>query len=376
MPMWPFEELVPSVAEPECWVFGLPEARGRLAAGRYVVHESYCIAPGCDCENVLLNVKGADGRSIATVNHSLVPGGFADIDEEDSFLDPLHPQSDAAEDALALIRELMSEGETTRRLERHRAIVRAIVTGHVPRAVDRVAADADRDPNSGWGPDLPITGTGTADRILESGLAQIGAQDPGRLPRECADPAVAWPVAVVPSVAAAVAAIGAHAGSAAAAPAVAIRMRGTTDRVPVQVTDEVDVVLAGRRVSVTLPPARDLYRGDRRPPDFADAPTTGYTGIFLTIERTARLFCDTTGIRVRDVEFQRIYDLLRRRPDATDPNPLHGALSAAIRLRMCLEPISRDEIDAVLRRLAKSARRFSDGPSSTNYRDIALAELP
>jgi hypothetical protein len=42
---------------------------------------------------------------------------------------------------------------------------------------------------------------------------------------------------------------------------------------------------------------------------------------------------------------------------------------------MSLRPVSRAEFEAVMRRLARSARTFSDGPASSNYLELALAEF-
>ena len=82
-----------------------------------------------------------------------------------------------------------------------------------------------------------------------------------------------------------------------------------------------------------------------------------------------------SGIRVRDQEFERLYNHLRRRPDGTDANPILSYLQAAARLYMSLRDVSQAEFEAVARRLTKSARTYSEGLSSTNYTDLVLERL-
>jgi hypothetical protein len=63
---------------------------------------------------------------------------------------------------------------------------------------------------------------------------------------------------------------------------------------------------------------------------------------------------------------ERIFASLRRRPDS-EGGRLHGYLRAAARLYLSAHDISQAEYEAVMNRLAKSARTFSMPPVSRNY---------
>ncbi len=142
-----------------------------------------------------------------------------------------------------------------------------------------------------------------------------------------------------------------------------------------EIEDQVVVVAGGVATPVTLPSITSLWTGDRTPPPFPRGPTPEYLAFFVVIERTASNFCVIGGRIVTDKEFERLYDLLRRRPDGSDSEPLFSYLQAAVRLYMSLRDVSRAEFDAVLRRLAQSARTFSDGYTSRNYFARALEPL-
>ncbi len=135
-------------------------------------------------------------------------------------------------------------------------------------------------------------------------------------------------------------------------------------------------VIDGRRVAVVRPAAiSELFFGDAQPPDFTRGPPLGYAAFFTMIERTAADYCSCTGERIRDMEFERLYSHLRRRPDGVHAHPLFSHLRAAARVYMSLRATSQAEYDAVLRRLVKSALTFAVGPTSSNYLDLALASI-
>jgi len=132
-------------------------------------------------------------------------------------------------------------------------------------------------------------------------------------------------------------------------------------------------VLAGDRIAlVTLKETSELLVGDRRPPDFAGTPPVEYDAFFYMIEFAAADYVACTGETVRDEEFERIYGDLRRRPDGRNTDPLFLHVQAAIRLYLSLRNVSRFEYEAVLRRLQRSARFWSSGPTSTGYHDRVL----
>ncbi len=119
-------------------------------------------------------------------------------------------------------------------------------------------------------------------------------------------------------------------------------------------------------VAVTLRPVRELFRGDRKAPDLARGPTPDLEPFFMLLEYTVVRFCEADGRDETDQEMERIYTLLRRRPDG-DGGRLHSYLRAAARLYMSVRDVSAAEYEAVMRRLAKSARTFSVQPLSRNY---------
>lgn len=136
--------------------------------------------------------------------------------------------------------------------------------------------------------------------------------------------------------------------------------------------DEATVVAGERSVAVRLKKSSELIVGDTVPLDIARGPTPEYVPFFGLIERTAADFCSVARARTRDQEFERLYNHLRPRPDGTDPNPLFSYLQGAARLYMSLHDVSRAEYEAVVQRLTKSARTFSEGASSTNYTELVL----
>ena len=147
------------------------------------------------------------------------------------------------------------------------------------------------------------------------------------------------------------------------------------NRRPAPLADEVTVVSGDRVAVVTLKSAAELFTGDRKPPDFDKGPTREYVSFFAMIEMTAADFCASTETLVRDREFERLYNHLRRRPDGSDAHPIFSYLRAAARLHMSIRDVSVDEYEAVLRRLTRSARTYSDGLVSANYTDVVLIPL-
>jgi hypothetical protein len=136
------------------------------------------------------------------------------------------------------------------------------------------------------------------------------------------------------------------------------------------------IVPAGREVMVAadeiearvaLRSITELFSGRKMPPSFRHGPTGEYVGFFAFIESTVLDYCEANGRIEYDEEILRLYALLRRRPDGTDDSPLFSYMQAAVRLYMSIHEVSRDEFDAVCRRLTQSARTFRMGPTSKNY---------
>jgi len=155
-----------------------------------------------------------------------------------------------------------------------------------------------------------------------------------------------------------------------------VGMTRTVPVVPIKADERGRVLPAGEEVFVMSGDAEslvhlrritELFTGDAVPPDFKRGPTQEYALFFGIIEGTAVDFCSVTEVIEPDSEFQRLYRLLAKRPDATDGNPLFSYMQAAVRLYMSLRDTSRAEFEAVAMRLSKSAKTFRTDPSSTNY---------
>ena len=141
------------------------------------------------------------------------------------------------------------------------------------------------------------------------------------------------------------------------------------------VGDEVAVLCGKKTALVRLRAAGELFTGDAVPPDFSVEPPPAYVHFFALIEMTAADICSQGGRVPTDKEFEEMYEGLRRRPDGTDAEPIVSYMRAAARLYMSLRDVSRAEYEGVVRRLARSARRFAMGYTSRNYEEIALRPL-
>jgi hypothetical protein len=135
----------------------------------------------------------------------------------------------------------------------------------------------------------------------------------------------------------------------------------------VALQDQIRVIGAGNVEDiVTLPPIRELFRGTAKPGDLSRGPTTQLEPFFLMLEATVAAFCVADGRDESDQEMAIVYSELRRRPDK-DGGRLSSYVRAAAQLYMSARPVSQAEYDAVMGRLARSARTFSDGAISRNY---------
>lgn len=141
---------------------------------------------------------------------------------------------------------------------------------------------------------------------------------------------------------------------------------------PIAAGDEVAVMEGEKAAVVPLKPITRLFAGNRTPPSFVGEPPKEYLPFLLLIERTALDFCESTGQVPYDEEFEKLYRLLRKRPDGTAPHPIFSYLQAAVRLYMSLRDVSQAEFEAVVQKLSRSASRCSEGAASKNY--IALLQ--
>lgn len=132
------------------------------------------------------------------------------------------------------------------------------------------------------------------------------------------------------------------------------------EEVPILVGDDQVVLLP-------LKPVSALFTGVRRPPVFTNGPDLDYVMFFASIERPVADCANLMASPPTDQDFERLYRKLKRHPDATDPSPVFSYMQAGARAYMSLTDVSRAEFEAVVARLAQSARTFSIGLSSRNY---------
>jgi hypothetical protein len=118
--------------------------------------------------------------------------------------------------------------------------------------------------------------------------------------------------------------------------------------------------------TLMLRPIRELFAGDRKAPDLSRGPTPELEPFFMLLEYTVVRFCEADGRDETDQDMERIYASLRRRPDG-EGGRLHSYLRAAARLYLSICDVSQAEYEAVMNRLAKSARTFAMQPISRNY---------
>ncbi|HYO58730.1 hypothetical protein [Archangium sp.] len=126
---------------------------------------------------------------------------------------------------------------------------------------------------------------------------------------------------------------------------------------------------------VKLKPISQLWTGTAVPPSLAGSPPQEYQPFLFVLELTAADYCVTTRKVETDAEFERLYRLLRRRPDGQDANPLFSYLQGAARLYLSLEDVSQAEFEAVAQRLSQSARHFATHVGSTNYYQRVLRDF-
>ena len=134
MSMMPFNFVFRELAEQETAIYTLAAPmveKGRLIlpADEYAFTESYCVEEGCDCRRVMINVLARyAGAHVATINYAFDPPTEDDIITDQTFLDPLNPQSDGSPALLDLFLNLLHSDENYRqRLERHYRIFKEAV---------------------------------------------------------------------------------------------------------------------------------------------------------------------------------------------------------------------------------------------------------
>lgn len=132
MVMEPFHVLFPEVGHRETRSVEVVRDGDLVPKGKYGFVEAYCTEPGCDCENVMLNVfrlgEKDKASQAATINFDIADDETSRFGHPRAFLDPLNPQGPHADGILRLFREvLMADQNYVARLARHRRMVRQLV---------------------------------------------------------------------------------------------------------------------------------------------------------------------------------------------------------------------------------------------------------
>ena len=105
-----------------------PPGLAGIPPGRYEFVESYCQDPDCDCRRVLINVIGEEqGRVVATISHSFEPPRRNALVREQTFLDPINPQSKWSKALLEVFLTQVLDDVYADRLVRH---YEAVKRGH------------------------------------------------------------------------------------------------------------------------------------------------------------------------------------------------------------------------------------------------------
>jgi hypothetical protein len=130
-----FHDLFPEIAERESRSLHIRDVgdEGEIPAGNYLFLEQYCTDPDCDCQRVLLSVTEPRLGIVATISYGFNPSQFPwFVDDLEPFLEPLNPQSQFAEELLAIFKEIVLDKEYDERLKRHYRLVKSAVCS--PRA--------------------------------------------------------------------------------------------------------------------------------------------------------------------------------------------------------------------------------------------------
>lgn len=116
------------------------------------------------------------------------------------------------------------------------------------------------------------------------------------------------------------------------------------------------------------PPLQSLFRGRQPAPSDMKSYPPEYVPLFAFIEEHVLLVSGTLGMKT-DGEFEDWYSNLRRRPDGRSLGEFHDHLWRVLALLLAARPTSVAEYEAVVGRLAQSARAFRMGHSTRNYID-------
>lgn len=119
-----------------------------------------------------------------------------------------------------------------------------------------------------------------------------------------------------------------------------------------------------------------LFRGNKKPPEFRSGPPPlEYTNTFMFLEWQLIAYGRKMGFP-RDAEFEEVFSLLRRRTDGKSTGALHDFVWQTAALVLAFYPLSKDEFEAIVNRLERSARTFKTYATSHNYMETLDATSP
>ena len=151
MRMTPLASMFPDVAAKETRVLRVAAKHPVLPAGDYAFVEAYCGTPRCSCGTVGLRVMAETGaRFVASIVYRLGP---LDDDDERCYLDLDSGRDKVAEVLLALFETvLLRDPVFVERIERHHAMVRAVLDAPERGTIAHRPAVAARQLRAATGP--------------------------------------------------------------------------------------------------------------------------------------------------------------------------------------------------------------------------------
>ncbi len=131
-----------------------------------------------------------------------------------------------------------------------------------------------------------------------------------------------------------------------------------------------DLFLIGETQNLVwhVPTLTSLFRGNAVPPEMNDYPVP-YIPLFAKIESRVLTMATAGGRAPTDGEIHEIYNGLRRRPDGRSTGQAHDNVWRVCAFTLGHFAVSAQEFEAVMGRLAKSAKTWRTSAGSRNYVD-------
>jgi hypothetical protein len=132
--MMAFHQLFPEIGVKETRTAIIFGSARSLPDDSYGFIELYCIDPDCDCRRVMINVLSErHGGHLATINHTFELPAHDHPVPQQTFLDPLNPQSRWSGALLELFKKILLDEVYRERIERHYRMVKDAIRDPVHR---------------------------------------------------------------------------------------------------------------------------------------------------------------------------------------------------------------------------------------------------